>query len=651
MIRKMAKLRIAGPRAMANDVTETLREDGGFQVEDSPVGLFMDKRELMSMSGTLGSEPLGFNTPPAERRARLEQLRADVQELLAMLPDAGAQRDTYISRRKAVALALRRATQHLERMRSMLRSRAEIEKRHEELSVYQGFFEALAPMFEGFADAPGIEFIGVTLKSAAAVGPLRELIESVTEGRCEIVHQALQDGTVAGIIVVRSADFATVRALLGEQRVPELGIPGAGAGRDAGMGKDAGILSLPHAVRSLGEMMRGLRREIQALDDDLARFATGWGAFYGLVLLGIDEELSMIEAAAATYKTECSFFMYGWAPMNRLGWITESMERRFKGSVLVESMPIREADLPRVPVSMENPPLVRPFEIFTRMLPLPLYTSYDPTPYLGVFFPLFFGMILGDAGYGLILIGLAYYLARRKAGVVREAGRVMGLAAASSAIFGVLYGEVFGELGAGLLGFMPVHFARQRAIMPTLFIALGVGVGHISLGVALSLANAIRRRRLRHALESMLVLAAICIATLMGMAIFGIWQAAPVSSLATAMLAVLIASIAAGGLLGPLELLKSLGNIVSYARLMAIGLTSVLLAFVANRLASEMDNVVLAVIVGALLHGLNLLLGVFSPTIHSVRLHYVEFFGKFMEHGGRPFRPLRSFDSTIQHKP
>ena len=66
---------------------------------------------------------------------------------------------------------------------------------------------------------------------------------------------------------------------------------------------------------------------------------------------------------------------------------------------------MREEDLERVPIILKNPPYFKPFEIFTSILPLPAYTSYDPTPFIGIFFPVFFGMILGDAGYGLLLGG------------------------------------------------------------------------------------------------------------------------------------------------------------------------------------------------------------------------------------------------------
>jgi V/A-type H+-transporting ATPase subunit I len=101
-----------------------------------------------------------------------------------------------------------------------------------------------------------------------------------------------------------------------------------------------------------------------------------------------------------------------------------------------------------------------------------------------------------------------------------------------------------------------------------------------------------------------------------------------------------------GLLMGPIEFIGLVGNILSYLRIAAIGLASVFLARVANDLAGSIGNIVVGVIIAVLIHALNLALGAFSPTIHSLRLHYVEFFRKFYEGGGRPFEPFRSQLST-----
>jgi V/A-type H+-transporting ATPase subunit I len=95
------------------------------------------------------------------------------------------------------------------------------------------------------------------------------------------------------------------------------------------------------------------------------------------------------------------------------------------------------------------------------------------------------------------------------------------------------------------------------------------------------------------------------------------------------------------GLLLPLELLSALGNILSYARIMAIGLASVVLALLANLFGGLVGNIALAAIIVILVHAMNLLLGIVDPTIQGLRLHYVEFFSKFYQTGGKRFAPLK----------
>ena len=100
-------------------------------------------------------------------------------------------------------------------------------------------------------------------------------------------------------------------------------------------------------------------------------------------------------------------------------------------------------------------------------------------------------------------------------------------------------------------------------------------------------------------------------------------------------------TVVAEGVLAPVELISTLGNVLSYARIMAVGTASVMMAVVANRMTNVFGGVVVGVICALLFHLVNFVLGVFSPTIHMLRLHYVEFFGKFFSPGGAQYQPFR----------
>jgi V/A-type H+-transporting ATPase subunit I len=235
--------------------------------------------------------------------------------------------------------------------------------------------------------------------------------------------------------------------------------------------------------------------------------------------------------------------------------------------------------------------------------------------------------------------------------------RVLLLGAAWAILFGVAYGEVFGDLGSRIFGHWELWQYRPSAgaLQPLLLLAVGIGAAHVVLGLGLGAWQAARFREYRVLLDKLGAILALA-------GLFGIagWIAGslPAGALMpavvmTAVGLILVTSLhgALGITTGTLDLLGRIGNILSYLRIAAVGLASAHLANVANELGS-VGPIWLGIFVATFFHALNLALAAFSPMIQSLRLQYVEFFGAFFAGGGRQFIPFgqnraREIQSTI----
>jgi V/A-type H+-transporting ATPase subunit I len=249
--------------------------------------------------------------------------------------------------------------------------------------------------------------------------------------------------------------------------------------------------------------------------------------------------------------------------------------------------------------------------------------------------------VLADIGFGLLLGALGLLLHRRT--VPGSAGRtiaeMIGPCAVMSTLSGVLFGELFGDVGSRVFGLRPLLFDRQEAVVGSLLLAVGLGFVHVTLGLVLGVVSAWRREP-RHAVGRGV---ATLMVLLIVLALLAAVDVLPASLLTPSVIALLIAFpvlVVLEGVVAVVEVLSTLGSMLSYARVMALGLASVMLAVVANRLSGMMGSAVVGVLLALLFHLVNFGIGVFGPGIHALRLHYVEFFGKFYSPGGMPYQPF-----------
>ncbi|MFH1678557.1 MAG: V-type ATPase 116kDa subunit family protein [Candidatus Omnitrophota bacterium] len=353
---------------------------------------------------------------------------------------------------------------------------------------------------------------------------------------------------------------------------------------------------------------------------------------------------SRLLAAQSLGSTQQAFLLEGWIRERDLGGL-ETRLKGFSSLAIFSRAALPDED---IPVDLENKPYFAPFEVITSLYGMPARYSIDPTPFLAPFFFIFFGLCLTDAGYGLI-ITIAALVLLKKLKLEKPAKRILNLflyCGISTIILGTFLGGWFGLPVKQLMLFDPM---KNPIIF--LIIALGLGFIQVEFGLFIKLLQDIRNKQFVDAflvrLSWILLLPALLL-------IFMKVHWAKNIIFITAGSIVLFSQHRiknifvrlAGGLYSLYDIMKYFADVVSYSRLLALGLSTSVIAMVVNTLSRQALGIPLiggVVMVAVLVFGhlFNLAINTLSGFVHSARLQFIEFFGKFFEGGGRSFRPFR----------
>ena len=401
--------------------------------------------------------------------------------------------------------------------------------------------------------------------------------------------------------------------------------------------------------KALAENLAALEKERQEIEQRIA----GLGGKRETLLEASDRAaiaLRREEAKSRLVGTDKVFLLEGWLPADRCAEIEKTLE---PFTCAIETREPTEDEYPQVPVQLKNNKLTRPLNMVTEMYSLPAYGTLDPNPLMAPFFILFYGIMMADMGYGLLMMIASVIISKkyRPKGTSGELFSLLGLCGISTFIMGALTGGFFGDfltqlvaiVSPGTVFALPKLFDPLDDLTMILIGSMALGMVQIVTGMAISLIEKCKRKKFLDAFFEEITWWIVFI----GIALLALGKGAAVLYVGCAL--VLLGPIVQGkgwgkltGVFGSLynHVTGYFGDILSYTRLMALMLAGSVIAQVFNMLAAMPGNVIAFIIISMLGNAMNFGLNLLGCYVHDLRLQCLEFFNKFYVDGGKPFRPM-----------
>jgi V/A-type H+-transporting ATPase subunit I len=664
MITPMDQLTLVGRRAVARDVLVALQALGVVQVDT------LDPAAAETAAEAEGLER--FALPAEEQRARerwasvvsrstlvLESLRvADDVPASAKVEDGDAD---AVSERVDVVANL---------VDALLRERVDAQEEWATVKQALPLWRNLAPSLAGFDGGRYLTAVP-TLVAASAVEGIDADLRATFEHPFEAVVTPLGDKQALWVLVSMREHAAALRAALVRFGLAELQLPERY--RSLGMAK---------AVHTMEERLQALPARAAAIDDELGKLGLQHGPRLKAFRQFAINQRERLDRLADLAQGRFAFALRGWLPSADRARVVEALRKQFGADLVVAHRPADEHHDEGVPVRLENAGWARPFQILLSLFAPPKYGNFDPTWTLAIFFPLFFGVIVGDIAFGLIFAGLAWMLRRRGVagkslslgplGIVippdalKPISTMINWAAGWTIVWGYLYGEFFGTFleywpkakpifytqlhkPAGY-GWIEIALFRVEDFTPIILLSIAFGTVQILAGWVIRVIYGIKHHDMKHVYEGIGMFAGISALVIFASAFLTDNLNPVVNAVVMVGFIVFFISVVLAKMpLMLIELVSNGGNILSYLRIFAVGLAAALVAKLATQLGFALSDTlpiigpILGIVVGVFVHLLALVLKVIGYTLQPLRLQFVEFYTKFgfYEASGRPYQPFK----------
>ncbi len=410
---------------------------------------------------------------------------------------------------------------------------------------------------------------------------------------------------------------------------------------------------LPPGDQNIPDFISGIEKNLKERDEERARldqdivFCSENIPQLKILYELESAELRRKESAQRFIVTESTFLMTGWVPAENADRLTAKISE-ISPSTCIELRDPEESENP--PIRLKNTRFASAFEPVVEGYSLPDYRGIDPTAVMAPFYACLFGMMVSDAGYGaLMVLALPVFMKIRK--IRFENAKMLWLltwGGVATVIWGLIYNTVF--------GFNPLPVSILDSVnnsLPVMAVCVGMGAIHLFTGLGVGAYMNFKRHQPMAAFADQIAWATLLIG--LGLLILGDPMKKVGIALALASVLIILLFTKRGeknplkritGGLGALYGITSwVSDLLSYMRLFGMGLATGVIGMVFNQLIGMVwDAGVIGKVLGAVLfvgcHGFNLAINALGAYVHSCRLQYIEFFGKFYEEGGKPFEPL-----------